>query len=403
MRRKLLVVSGRFPYPSHKGDQLILSKQLEMMSKKWDIILATMYSHPGELKELPALERFCKETHVFKFSKIRAALGVMSSLIRGNPLQVGYFRDALFQRLVEGLVVEKKIDLVHVYMLRMSYVGTRLKLPKFISLIDSMHLNFSRRATSERGLMKAICFYEAHSLKRFEPLAVKEYDSATVVAETDLMDLRDERVKCFPLGVELPKVRNIEKRKSIIFSGNMGYYPNQHAVRWFCDKVFPLLRREQPDVTFEVVGKNVPRDILCLNKEGEIRIHGYVDSVIEVLMECSIGIAPMQTGSGMQIKILEGMACGLPMVVSSLGLGSVKALHGNELLVADEPREFAESCSRLLNSEVLRLEMGNKARKFIEDHHSWEGYFGNIQNEFERILGGDEKGREGVGQLGDRE
>lgn len=108
----------------------------------------------------------------------------------------------------------------------------------------------------------------------------------------------------------------------------------------------------------------------------------------ETLNQASLAIAPMQSGSGMQFKILEAMACELPVVTTTLGLGSIKAQPGQEILVADSPESFADTVITLLQNPQLAKEIGQRARTFVIQNHSWEYAASQVEEIYNQIFDG---------------
>ena len=109
-----------------------------------------------------------------------------------------------------------------------------------------------------------------------------------------------------------------------------------------------------------------------IDKDSYLHITGRVASVGDVIKTSTVAIAPMQSGSGMQIKILEAMACGVPVVATSLGLGDIKAVPESDILIGDSPEDFTEMVIRLIRSEELNQYVGNNGLKFVESNHSWD-------------------------------
>jgi glycosyltransferase involved in cell wall biosynthesis len=103
-----------------------------------------------------------------------------------------------------------------------------------------------------------------------------------------------------------------------------------------------------------------------------VTVTGRVPSLASVINAARVSIAPMQSGSGMQFKILEAMACGVPVVVSTLGLGDIAAEINKDFLLADTPDSFVQAILSLLQSEELREKIGNAGWQFVKKHHTWD-------------------------------
>ena len=142
-------------------------------------------------------------------------------------------------------------------------------------------------------------------------------------------------------------------------------------------------RRKSPDVTFFIVGANPHSSVRALDEDPSVTVTGEVDSIYSWLRRASVGVNPLRAGAGLQNKVLEGMACGLPLVVTPVANEGIKAVPGVHLLTAVAPSEFAEAVVRLLKSGDLRRRFGNAARDFIEENWSWDKHFDRLERMFE--------------------
>lgn len=370
--KKILFVSGRFPYPLYKGDQLLLFNNIKSASQKYKVTLITFYDRESELDNLNKVKRYCEKIVLVKRTLALSYLNVFLSMFRMEPMQVSYYRSSLFKKKLNTLLDADTFDVIHVYMLRMAHYVRNIPTCKLISLIDSMHLNISRRAIHEIGFKKIVFKYEALLLKSYEAKCLEWFDNAVVVSEIDKKHINNSEVRVIPVGVNVKKIGSFKKVKTIIFSGNMGYFPNQDAVFWFIENCLKMIIEEMPDVHFIVVGKNPPKSLIRLNDNKNIFVKGFVNSMHHEMQNATISVAPMQSGSGMQIKVLESMAAGLPMVATTLGVGDIGAIDGRDILIAETPEEFASRCLLLLSNKKQRDAIGGSAINYIEKNYSWK-------------------------------
>ena len=176
----------------------------------------------------------------------------------------------------------------------------------------------------------------------------------------------------------------------------MSYEPNVKAVTWFVEQCLPRIRRELPHASLVIAGSNPARAVRALEEPGGVRVTGFVGSMPATLNEASVAIAPMRSGSGIQNKILEAMACGLPVVATSIGLGSIAARRGSEIVVADAEDDFADAVVTLLRSPDRAQEVGRRARAFVLANHSWERAAAIVDAIYRRVVE-DRGSRTGVG------
>lgn len=386
----ILYITSRFPYPPVRGDQLILYNRIKILSKRYNITLLTLYENENQLKNLKNLEPFCKKVICIKLTKIKSFLNILIyGFFTKLPLQVIYFKSGKFKRQIETLLQNDSFDIIHVYTLRMAEYVKNLKKSKVLDLIDSMQLNLVRRVQSEKYLNKILFREELMRIRRYENEIIRRYDATIVVSNIDKDKICCEQILVVPNGVDINQYKryiSLPLNNTIIFSGNMSYFSNQHAVKWFLKNCFQEIKRKIADVKFVIVGTSPSKSIKDISDGNSIIVKGYVESMTDELNNAQIAIVPMQSGSGIQNKVLEAMACELPVVCTTLGRGDIKAVDKKHLIIADNPAEFSNTCIMLLKDHELAQTIGKQARKFVENNYSWEMNVNKIEEIYESII-----------------
>ena len=305
------------------------------------------------------------------------------------PLQTLYYRSNAFKKRLDELLAENSFDLIHAYMLRVAPYLSDVSAPKILELIDSMQLNLERRIARESVPKRWLFQEELRRIVSYERNIGDWFDQMIVVSEKDRALIPSQKVTVIPLGADTDLFkphRKESKEPVLVFSGNMGYAPNINAVRWFVEKCFSLIQKEVPTASLIIAGANPPKEVCDLAQRNGVTVTGFVKSMPEILTEASVAIAPMQSGSGMQFKILEAMSCDLPVVTTTLGLGDIKARPGEEICVADTAEEFAETVVTLIKSPETAERIGRNAREFVINHHSWEYAASQIEGIYNAIM-----------------
>jgi sugar transferase (PEP-CTERM/EpsH1 system associated) len=182
-------------------------------------------------------------------------------------------------------------------------------------------------------------------------------------------------VSCVSNGVDLDffaPLASPKEEQSLVFSGVMDYFPNVSGVTWFCHEVLPRIRQEVPGVKFTICGSKPNAAVQELGRLPGVTVTGRVPDVRPYLARASVGVVPLHVARGIQNKLLEAMAMGLPTVATSAVFHGVEAEQNAHLLVADTAADFSAAVVRLLTDAGLRARLGHAARAWVEANYRWE-------------------------------
>jgi len=156
-----------------------------------------------------------------------------------------------------------------------------------------------------------------------------------------------------------------------MFSGLMSYYPNDHGIRWFIERIFPRVRDEVPDARLLVVGAHPSRKLRGLAGRG-VEVTGYVPRIQPYFARAQVVVAPLRMGGGTRVKLLEAMAMRRPVVSTTFGAAGLAARDGRHLLLADTPAAFARAVVNLLRDPRLAASLVAQAAALVADEYSWD-------------------------------
>ena len=319
-------------------------------------------------------------------------LNVIKALFSTYPLQTLLYASKEMLRTVEREINAGSYDLVHTQLARMApFVAEFRNVPRVIDLIDALSINMQRRSLTDRGPMRWVAHWEWLRLLRYERRICKEYDHVTVVSSSDRDAIGEfNNLHINPNGVDLAGFeRSITKREetTLIFTGNMGYFPNADAAVFFVEEILPLIRRVIPDVKFNIVGVNPTGKVRRLAKDRLIEVTGSVPDIGRYLAVATVAVCPMRSGSGMQFKVIEAMAAGTPVVATPFALGGLDVVDGEHLLVAKNTTEFAELVVSLLLDKTSRARLEANARQLVRERYSWEVSVEALERLYQKAIG----------------
>jgi polysaccharide biosynthesis protein PslH len=360
--------------PAVKGDQARSYNQIRCLREQdHDVDLLTF----GSKEEEEALKgsRLFRRISVVRPSRLGQLLGCLRSVWQRKPLQVGYYRSPEMSARVQEVLAEGYPDLAVVQMIRMApyFEGIR-GLPLALDLIDSMWLNMRARAMASSKLLSWFWNMEAERSRRYEQELLGRFKRLFVVSERDQRVLSsDTAVTVCPNGIDLkrfPFYHGPREGGRILFFGNLQYFPNVDAALYLANDVFPLILERMPFAKLILVGATPSPRLLRLRSE-RIEVTGFVPDLTEELNRAQLALLPIRLGSGMQNKLLEAMAAGLPVVSTPFVQEGISAREGEHLLLGSTPRELADAACRVMASEKLARQLSINARRLVETSYSW--------------------------------
>jgi glycosyltransferase involved in cell wall biosynthesis len=313
--------------------------------------------------------------HFITWNIFEAAFNLLKALIiKDLPLQCAMYKSKKFSKKIKEIFKNNKINAIYCVMIRVAPNTNWFKGKILIEMVDSLGLNFLRRYQATTGLKKWIFEMEQKKVSIYEKeLADKSYCSI-VVSAIDKKNIGSSKVKVIPIGVNIfnNQIR-IRNKPIIIFTGNMYYRPNIDAITWFIKYCWADILQAEPRTQLLIVGNNPTSAIISVSKKySSIKVTGTVPSVIDMLSKARVAVAPMQSGSGMQIKILEAMSCGVPIVTTNIGFGDLKAVAGKDLFVEDSAKDFVKRVIYMIKSIKQNKVIGKNGQKYVRRYHNWK-------------------------------
>jgi sugar transferase (PEP-CTERM/EpsH1 system associated) len=373
----VLFVTSRFPLPLLSGDRNRAFHQLQWLSRRHRVTLVT-HADPHHNGAHAQLEAFGVRVVSVPFTRASAAARLARGLWSDLPLQAALYDSPRTRATIRELVATEHFDLAHVQLARtFPLVEASLGLPRVVDLIDALSLNMQRRAAHDRGYLRWAARVDAGRLQRYERRICAEAQAALVVASAD----RDAighypSLHIVPNGVDLSAFAYVPTSRDphhLVFTGNLGYFPNVDAVCWFAEQVLPIVWQTAPLARLTIAGARPNRRILALAQhESRIQVLGDVEHLHPSIAAARVAVAPMRAGSGQLLKVLEAMSTGTPVVTTSRGISGIDAVAGEHLLVADDPAGFAAHVLALIADDQRAARLAVAGRKLVERLYTWE-------------------------------
>jgi glycosyltransferase involved in cell wall biosynthesis len=374
--KNILMITSRLPYPPFGGDKLKNFNLLKILSKYYNVHLVTVTNEKLDSGTIDILNQYSKSYRVFQKSKIVFFLSGTKALFNKEPLQVNYYYFHDVQKYIDE--ISKDVDCIISTLIRTSKYAINIAKPKIFDMADSIGLNYKKSSSNVKSLFwKGIYMFESQRLLKYEVETINNYTNTFLFnrQEIDYFNMPD-KIKFIPHGVneDLFRYENIDYKYQnfVAFFGKMDYQPNIDASIWFIENVLGKLNK---NIKFIIVGGNPTRKILNYkDKYKNVEITGFVDDPYKILKSCLCIVAPMQTGAGIQNKVLETMALGTINIVSTLAAIPIGAEDKKDFIVLDNPIEIAETINKIsAKKEIFEFYKLN-SREFIKQHFTWSIY-----------------------------
>ncbi len=381
---KILVVLSRFPWPLEKGDKLRAFHFIRMLSAKHKVHLFALSDRKLNDADYEALAPYCASIEVLLLTRFRILMGLIRSMLKRLPFQVGYFYHPGAGKRLDEMVSRIDPDLIFCQLVRVAGYVTELPGKKILDYQDAFSLNMQRRGDASSGTAGWVFRREARLLRKYERELFDRFAIRLIISEPDRQAInhlgRDE-IMVVPNGVDFnfftPNDKAV-KLYDIVFIGNMAYPPNVEGACWLANDILYLVRRTLPGATLLLAGSSPLRKVRRLEGRG-ITVSGWMPDIRQGYASARVFVAPMLSGSGLQNKLLEAMAMKIPCVTTSLANASLMALPEKEVLVADEAPAIAKAIVRLLQEEETSCRIADAGYQMVRRRFCWDTVINSLE------------------------
>ncbi len=391
---KILWVCPFFLHPTDRGAQIRTLGILRQLHKQHEIHFAALNA-PENLEGPTRSSEYCSR-HVFQQHSAprRRSLAIipqlLASLLNPMPLAVSRYSSAGLRRKIDALIAVEHYDAIVCDFLAAA--------PSFSNLGNCVLFEhnvettiFQRHVEQSRSLPKKAFFsMQATKMEAYERRTCRSVRHVIAVSEIDAARIRSmfgiDTVSSVPTGVDVEYFTPSGAASpicDIVFCGSMDWLPNVDAVLYFLAEVLPLIRKKLPGTTFTVAGRSPdPKVLQAVQGLSGVTVTGKVDDMRPYLWGSRISVVPIRIGGGTRLKIYECMAAGLPVVSTAVGAEGLSYTDGKDIVLVDDPPDFASACIRLLTDEPARSAIAQTAQRRAVKELSWDA----VSYKFEALL-----------------
>jgi len=375
---RVLFLSQRVPYPPNRGDKLTTWHLVERMGRAHGVQCIAFAHDAADFEAARELTAKGYATTAFPLPPRWRALPL---LLTQKPLTLGVYGSRALQAAVDRAAPE--CDLAYAYSSSMgAFLEPHTSLRRVMHFAELDSDKWRQYGERTRPPMSWVYAREARTLLAFERRIASAFDENVFCTPIEQALFRQHVPGASSMvlknGVDLAAHRPSPESAEpghIVFVGVMDYHPNVDACVHFVQDVLPLVRAQHPGARFTIVGSRPAPAVLRLAEVSGVTVTGFVDDPREYLRRAALSVAPLRIARGIQNKVLEALAMGLPVVGSTSATQGVAGEPGRDYVLADGAAATAEAVCRLLADPAAAHALGARARAFVEAHYDWEKAF----------------------------
>lgn len=393
---KILWLSHLVPYPP-KGGVLQRSYNLIKEVSKYHDVTLLAFTQTDLLKAMfdtvqdgieearQHLSEYCE--HI-EFVEIPCETSIydkrilaLKSIFTVDPYTINWLKSSEMRSMIERIAKNHQYDVVHFDSISLSsYISFFTDKPKVLDHHNIESHMMLRRANKEVNKLKQSYYLmEGKKLLKYEKRICREFNLHITCSNMDserLLDVDPKlRVEEIPNGVDIDyfcPITDNALENHLVFAGGLDWYPNADAMSYFANEIWPLLKKQEPGVVMNVIGKNPSNELTSLAKQdSNFRVHGFVDDVREYISKASVYICPIRDGGGTKLKLLDAFAMGKATIAHSTASEGLEVVDGGNILLANTPGDFADRAIELLKNKALREKLGHNARHLVVDKYAF--------------------------------
>lgn len=377
---KILQVTNKVPFPPNDGGAIAclnLSRGFSVLGHQVTILAMNTGKHHVAFEEIP---QWLRDLVDFRLVKVPAGINLASAALNlvfsKKPYNAVRFITENFKKELISILKEKEFDIIQLEGLYvLPYIPVIRKFSKATIVYRAHNIEneiWQRTSEISTWYKKIYLRILAHRILKFEISFLNTYDLLVPITERDkvILNLMGNKKPSHvsQTGIDftelVPNAKNLEF-PSLFHIGSLEWVPNQEALIWFVDKCWPTLHQRFPNLKFYVAGRNAPPNLAKRINLPNIVFMGEVPDAYSFMNSKSVMVVPLFSGSGMRIKIIEGMALGKPIVTTSIGTEGISTIPGHNILVANNDTDFIEAVSSLVTDKEFNMKIGRNAIEFI--------------------------------------
>jgi GT2 family glycosyltransferase/Tfp pilus assembly protein PilF len=377
-RDKILIIQPFLPMYDRAAGEKRWFHTLKILTEHYDVVYLAR-NGAGQTKYINEVEKM----GVTVFHTDQSRLQNMGCDLKG-PIWIDFpllLKSNDFKSIIVGFY-----HVAHQY-----YRDIRQYSPGSVFIIDSFDVCYVRQKRKALLTGDPTRFWEAEETRRLELAMYRRADMVLTVTEKDRDTLLEEAPDLnVGISTDIHPITDETgdgERKDIVFVGNFNHDPNEDAVIYFMEEIWPLVKERVPGLKFYIVG-NAPTDRVEAYASDDVVVTGFVPEVIPYLLKAKAFVVPLRYGAGLKGKIGEALSCGIPIITTSVGAEGMDLVHRRSAMISDDPDQFAAMVSEVCSDSDLWDTLSNEGKTLARRNYSYEAVESYWKEVFDFISAG---------------
>ncbi len=379
---KVLMLTPYLPYPLLSGGQIRTYNLLKQLAPKHEITLFSLIKHESEKQLIKQIAPYCKKVQVFRRSEKPFTLkNIFHTAISQYPFLVVRNRVAEVTDAVKAELMNTQYDLIHAETFYMMPHLPKTNVPTILVEQTIEYSGYESYAKKASWLVRGVLNLDINKIRRWEKHYWQIADRLIVMSNEDKKFItqhvsQPNKIDVVANGVDIDwfaqKAKQLPNSPTVLFVGTFNWLPNQEAVRFLVNRVWPLIYQKLPKAKLMIVGNAPTTEVLgYINKYPNISVQGGIPDIRDAFAHAHILIAPVFDGKGTRYKILEAMASQTAIVATKTAVEGLGLTPNKQALIADTAPEIAEHALELLNDDRRREQLAQAGLRFVTNHYDW--------------------------------
>ena len=378
---RILQICNKSPYPPLEGGPIAMNNITEGLLQEGHSVTILAINTPKYHVDVKTIPAEYKEKTSFEAVYINTrikTIPALQNILSGKSYHIQRFISKKFENKLVEILKKNTFDIIHLESLYVTpyihAIREHSKAPIILRTHNIEHLIWSRVASGcKNPIKRSVLLTFAEQLEKYELSVLKQCDGIASITLKDSLFFKQicDRVPVIdiPFGINMNNYTVSEQPEdndfpSLFYIGSLDWLPNIEGLEWFLDEVWPIINQRHPDLKFYIAGRNMPDRIKNTIAPNIVALGEVVDAV-EFMRSKSIMLVPLFSGSGIRIKIIEGMAMQKTIISTKIGAEGIHYTNRKNIMIANTPDEFLSAISECVKDKTLCKNIGENARNLV--------------------------------------